>query len=166
MRFYQITIIILVCLVLLLGFKSCDQKTSYIIPDTSTLKKRILKVHREAIRAERKAAISHTIAVKGRDRWHKVKDRIIVKDSLIRRDSVVYLAQECDTAISKYSIALADKDTVILKYKNLNLLKDSLHAADSTAIRELKREVRRQKWQKRGIIAAWILREGAGVVRD
>lgn len=106
-------------------------------------------------------------------RFYKAKF-LSKQDSTPYGREIIFLTQACDSVITQDSIRnLSWKElhkndsTQILSLKSLVKV-DSVIFANTVAnkndtIKILTKEIRKQKWQKRGIIALWALREGVGV---
>lgn len=66
----------------------------------------------------------------------------------------------CDTIIIHDSILIASQDAVI---KQDSVVEKDMVKLYSDTLKGLRTQVKRLKWQKRGIIALWIAREGVGI---
>jgi hypothetical protein len=169
----NILLILPTILVCLLIFRECD-KPAPLTPapkiNVDSLKKEIRNQVEERNSLLKLAQVQDSTRVKYVTKWRSV--RTIIHDTVIHQDSVIKLVQTCDSVIAYDSLQISTlraanqkADTVIMNYQKV-VHADSLtakHLCDS--ISGLRKEVRKQKWQKRGIIAAWILREVAGIIK-
>lgn len=118
---------------------------------------------------KRKGQADSTAAIKQKVRhhWHTIKH-----DSLI---PVPVLVQVCDSALAADSVHSAMQHLVILsqdgEIKNLReviRIDSTNHRQEVDSLKQvnkgLKKEVRRQKLQKIGILTIWAIREGVGVL--
>lgn len=112
-----------------------------------------------------KSVDSTKAIVKGID---SVRVKTIVKWR-IKTDTV---HEACDTLVLICNEIIKIDSSEIASLKHITLLQDSiidnqkeLLKQDSTAIKHLTKANKKLKWQKRGIIAAWALREGAAILK-
>ena len=86
-----------------------------------------------------------------------------ITDSTPCYTEIVPFIQACDTVIKADSVLIGDLKKVI-ELDSIILVKTINNKNDT--IKLLTKEVKKQKWQKRGILALWILREGLGVAKN
>jgi hypothetical protein len=162
--------VILLILLGILLFRDCDRSPEvvYVIPkidgkparDSANKYRELSQLHK------RQADSLSKLKVKPRDRWHTIK-----RDSLIQ---VPVLIQVCDSTLAADSIhsamqslVIIDLDGEIKALRDIGRIDSTNHrtVVDSlkTANKGLKKEVRKQKWIKRGLIAAWLFREGVNL---
>lgn len=69
----------------------------------------------------------------------------------------------CDTLVYHDSLAIEARDKVISQDSNVKRILFKIIEQKNDSIGLLSKQVRREKWLKRGVIALWVLREGVGV---
>lgn len=99
-----------------------------------------------------------------------VRVKVVYKYRTIKKDTVIYRA--CEELILVCDSIIVVDSTENASLRHINKLNDSIISdykkivhSDTLDINCLKKEIRKQKWLKRVIIAAWALREGAGIVK-
>lgn len=123
------------------------------------------KIDNQALLAKLVVKNQDSITQKVVDRWREAKRDTVYYD----RDKIVNLCDSMrtddSTAIVVRDIEICDLEESVGNLKLLNAAKDIQHSNDSTALREAKKEIKRQKWKTRGVLFLWAVREGAGIVR-
>lgn len=156
-KYFGISIISFILAIFI--FKSCEKPVSKEYLHTLNVDSIVNHTRNE----EREIALLNKIAksqidtiYKDRHHYHTIR-----RDSLIPCETKLIL---CDTIVVHDSIHDVTQDLIIAKQDSVINDWHKIHSSDSCEVVGLKKEVKRQKWQKRGIIAVWILREELGVV--
>lgn len=126
------------------------------IVKTNAEVKTVLKEERVIAKMKETAFIQHDTILKERHHYHTIR-----RDSLIPCETKLVI---CDTILVHDSIHDITQDLIIARQDIVIVEWHVIHSQDSTSILSLKKEVRKQKWQKRVIIALWVLREGVGLI--
>lgn len=123
------------------------------------------KIDNQALLAKLVVKNQDSITQKVVHHWHESKRDTIYYD----REKIVNLCDSMrtddSTAIVVRDIEICDLEESVGNLKLLNAAKDIQHSNDSTALRETKKEIKRQKWKTRGVLFLWAIREGVGIVR-
>lgn len=150
-----IAIIILICIIL---FRECGkQPPVYHAPNIDSIINHVRTEEREIASLNKISTTQAGVIYIDRHHYHTVRH-----DSLIPCETKLML---CDTIIIHDSIHDVTQDLIIAKQDSVINDWHKIHSSDSCEVMGLKKEVNRQKWQKRGIITAWIVREGIGLIK-
>ncbi len=148
---------LLVIIVTVIILKSCQSDT-VVYSKPTVIYKKIIKWEKQ---------VDSTKAQVKKD--DSVHTKLIIKWRIKAADTIYKV---CDSLIIVCNDIITVDSTEINSLKHINNLQDSIitdqkvsHYNDSLEIKGLKKEIKRQKWQKRGVIAAWTLREGATLLK-
>lgn len=147
--------LIIILLILLLGWAYCSKpkivykEPSKVYQTLDTLKKKET-IFRDIVKYR------DTIIFKDRIKWRNLK---ATYDTTISHEII----SVCDTIIFHDSLAISARDKVIKNDSNIKVVLFKIMEQKNDTIKLLNKEIKRQKWQKRGILALWVVREGLGV---
>lgn len=177
-REYWVLVPVIIALLFISRCESCNKKydTKSTI-DQNIMESKSKKIHdkaevKKAEENEKKAEEAEKPKVK---KYNDLKKKLLT--DTIRDTVYVQIFNTCDNVINAKDSTITAKDSVITAQKReiaesdrLDFLQDLRHAQDSTATADtckyFRKEISKQKWQKRGIIALWLLREGAQAARE
>ncbi len=93
-------------------------------------------------------------------KWKVYKDKAFKDTANPCGNEIRFVIQKADTVFKADSSLIASQQELI-RLDSIIFAKTVANKNDT--INMLTKEVKKQKWQKKGIIAAWVLREGVGV---
>ena len=137
--------VLLLGIILCVYFRSCKQTPNEPIKITP-----IIKYRDSLIREVKYRDVVRTEYIK---LWRDKK--VTIHDTLYHE-----IISICDTIIKHDSIVI-DVLKEVVRVDSVILNKTVQNKNDT--IKLLKKEIKRQKWHKRGILALWVIREGTGI---